>query len=263
MKLKILLLSILLSSALCLSASDIIVTRNSEKIEAKITEVSSTEIRYKKANNLEGPTFVIEVSKIATIIYENGDVTAFNAPQQNTQQPAYPQQYQQSGYQGYNQYQGNSYQQQKSGNSRNNRYAQIPPANLNDPNMPYVQKAGHNKYYYGNQLIGSDQYVQLLRERCGLAFTEYRNGSIMAGAGWGALGGGLFVVGMTAWNIWPVAIVGGAFALASVPLLVVGYNKRNKSLDIYNMQCVGGGQPYAVELRFHSSMQGVGLTLTF
>ena len=58
-------------------AKDIIVTRGAEKIDAKITEISQTEFKYKKANDLKGPTFAIGINDISTIIYENGDIQTF------------------------------------------------------------------------------------------------------------------------------------------------------------------------------------------
>ena len=58
-------------------AQDIIVTNNSERINALITEVSETEIRYKKADNPDGPIFVLPTSDISSILYRNGDVQTF------------------------------------------------------------------------------------------------------------------------------------------------------------------------------------------
>ena len=61
-----------------LSAQDIIVTAKAERIEALITEVSPTEIRYKKWSFQDGPTFVIGVSDLSAIIFKNGEVQVFN-----------------------------------------------------------------------------------------------------------------------------------------------------------------------------------------
>ncbi|MBQ7697804.1 MAG: hypothetical protein IJT35_04395 [Paludibacteraceae bacterium] len=58
-------------------AIDVIVLRNSTRIDAKIIEVTDTEIKYKKANNLDGPLFTQKVENISAIIYENGDVTSY------------------------------------------------------------------------------------------------------------------------------------------------------------------------------------------
>lgn len=59
-------------------AQDIIVTRDSKRIEAKILEVSSSEVKYKEASNADGPTFVLNTSEINTIIYSNGSVKVFD-----------------------------------------------------------------------------------------------------------------------------------------------------------------------------------------
>ncbi len=59
-------------------AQDIIVTKKAERIEALITEVSSTEIRYKKWNYQDGPVFVAQTSDLSAIIYKNGEVQVFN-----------------------------------------------------------------------------------------------------------------------------------------------------------------------------------------
>ncbi len=59
------------------AAQDIIITAQAERIEALITEISSTEIRYKKWNYQNGPTFVLSVNELNSIIYGNGDVQLF------------------------------------------------------------------------------------------------------------------------------------------------------------------------------------------
>lgn len=51
---------------------DIIVKKDSSKVEAKVLEVSKTEIKYKRFNYLDGPLFVIEKGEIAYIVYQNG-----------------------------------------------------------------------------------------------------------------------------------------------------------------------------------------------
>lgn len=78
---KLLLSAILLVSGSSCFAVDVIVTKNAEKIDGKVTEVSSKEIRYKKASNPDGPVYVIETDKVSTVVYENGEVDVFpNAP---------------------------------------------------------------------------------------------------------------------------------------------------------------------------------------
>lgn len=61
-------------------AQDLIVTKDAKKIDAKILEVSTSEIRYKEQDNLDGPVFVLRVDEINCIIYANGKVVLYNKP---------------------------------------------------------------------------------------------------------------------------------------------------------------------------------------
>ena len=58
-------------------AQDIIVTKQSERIDAKILEISTTEIKYKRTDNPEGPTYVLPREKVASVVYANGGVESF------------------------------------------------------------------------------------------------------------------------------------------------------------------------------------------
>lgn len=60
------------------SAQDIITTKEGNDIQAKILEVTSSEIKYKKYNNQEGPTFTMPKSDILIVRYENGENEVFN-----------------------------------------------------------------------------------------------------------------------------------------------------------------------------------------
>lgn len=66
-----------------LYAQDIIVTHESERIDAKVYEVSETEVRYKRSDNPDGPIFVMSTDKIATIVFENGSVQTFSSRKNN------------------------------------------------------------------------------------------------------------------------------------------------------------------------------------
>ena len=74
---KIMLLVVALVATTMLVAQDVIVTTNSQKIEAKIIEVSSTQVKYVDFNNQEGPTFVLSTDEIASIIFANGQVKVY------------------------------------------------------------------------------------------------------------------------------------------------------------------------------------------
>lgn len=87
---KTLFIIILLASTLFAWAADVITTTSSEKIEAKILEVSTKMIKFKKVSNLDGPTFILTPQEISSIKYANGEIQFFNdqkdvpTSQQNT-----------------------------------------------------------------------------------------------------------------------------------------------------------------------------------
>jgi len=61
------------------NAQDLIVLKDGNMIEAKVTEISATEIRYKPFNNLDGPTVVVPAANVMSIRYENGTTEVINA----------------------------------------------------------------------------------------------------------------------------------------------------------------------------------------
>jgi len=71
------------------AAQDLIVLRDGNFIEAKVTEIAATEIRYRRLNNVEGPVYVIPVASVLSIKFENGTQQIFNT---ETRTPAAAQQ---------------------------------------------------------------------------------------------------------------------------------------------------------------------------
>ena len=74
---RLILTLMLCAMAVSAVAQDFITTRNGEDIEAKVLEVSSKEVKYKRFNNLDGPTFIIDIKDIVMVRYENGDKDIF------------------------------------------------------------------------------------------------------------------------------------------------------------------------------------------
>ena len=66
-------------------AQDVIITKDSKKINAKVTEVNVSDIKYKKFDNLDGPIYTILKSNIVSILYQNGQVEAFESTSQSSQ----------------------------------------------------------------------------------------------------------------------------------------------------------------------------------
>jgi hypothetical protein len=72
-------IGLFIGGALAVSAQDLIILRDGSVIEAKVTEIAPSEIRYKRANHLDGPTIVVPVATVLSIRYANGKVDQFNA----------------------------------------------------------------------------------------------------------------------------------------------------------------------------------------
>ena len=84
---KIMFFLITTMMTLCAYAQDVIVTKDSKKIDAKILEVSKSEIKYKEFDYQDGPTFTIGVEDINSIIYANGKVVLYNQEKTNEAPP--------------------------------------------------------------------------------------------------------------------------------------------------------------------------------
>jgi len=69
----------LLAGICSAAAQDLIILRDGNIIEVKVEEISPTEIRCKRFNNLDGPTIVIPVADVLSIRYENGTSEIYNA----------------------------------------------------------------------------------------------------------------------------------------------------------------------------------------
>lgn len=77
-------LSILFSlfAGLGLQAQDTLYTVSGQKISGKVIEINQTEIKYKKANNPEGPTYVVDKTDVALIEYKNGTKEIYGTGEQ-------------------------------------------------------------------------------------------------------------------------------------------------------------------------------------
>jgi hypothetical protein len=69
---KIISLILSVFAGFCLQAQDTLYTVSGQKIAAKVIEINQTEIKYKKASNLDGPVYVIDKTDVALIEYKNG-----------------------------------------------------------------------------------------------------------------------------------------------------------------------------------------------
>jgi len=91
MKKLITLFLLMAGMAVAVNAQDVITLKNGDEIKAKVTEISSSEIKYKRFDNLDGPTIVIVKNDVFAINYENGTRDVFvsaTANEPEADQPA-------------------------------------------------------------------------------------------------------------------------------------------------------------------------------
>lgn len=68
-----------------LNAQDVITLKDGSDVQAKILEVTTSEIKYKKYSNPDGPVFTIKKSDVLIVRYENGEKDVFSNNQQTSE----------------------------------------------------------------------------------------------------------------------------------------------------------------------------------
>lgn len=223
--------SIALLFCICVSvfADDIIITKQGVKIRVKIVEVSLTDIKYKKADNLEGPTYTMAKNDINTILYENDSVDIFNEELDRNQ---------------YNPIRGNIH------------------------NIPQINRYGKTIYCDGN-IIQTNEYLRLAKQFSPLSFNSYIKGRRLMNAGWCLLSVGLafeFIGGMLClYDGWGAGLaflsIGNASFVTSIPLLCVGVLRKRDSINNFGS---GMGRSYGMNLNLGvTSTGGLGLAFQF
>ena len=197
MRLKMLIIALLTCNVMW--ASDVIVTKDSKKIDAKITEVTSSEVKYKKLNALDGPTFTLSTSEIQTIVYDNGDVSTFN--QEGTKK----------GYQLYDENVTLGFKRINGKKVSSADYADY----LKEHCTPAYNKfrKGQNLYVAGWTCLIAGVTLEI----CG-----------------GVISG---ISGAT--EALPFTLTGSLAVVAGVPLLITGAVNRGRSISVYETECNG------------------------
>lgn len=247
-------------------AQDIIVTKDAKRIEAKIQEVSSTEIKYKKFTYQDGPVFVLPIADVNSILFENGDVQVYH------QEPV---------------------KAQDTDTNTDKESATANKSSQQDDNqVGLIEK--RDDYYYLNTGTGTTRmdkqaYLRFIQNNCPEAWQRYLQGNKLWKAGWGLLGAGigvemligvpLYCAGLvnsvndavyynsySSYNYALVAsgaafiTIGSLMEAGSIPLLIVGGIRRNNTHEVYNASCA---KPNTVSLNLQSSANGIGLALKF
>lgn len=240
-------------------AQDIIITKDKERIQAKILEVSKDEIKYKKFTYQDGPVFSIDIDEIVTVAYENGEVEIYD----------------------------------EETIEEKNEVIQAKAEALRKQEALYGTFTKEDDYYYlrdRDKTTRMDQkaYLEFIQNNCPEAYRNYQKGNKLWKAGLGMLGSGLgmtllvgtplYVVGLLKmvnyddghrqYNVGVNCTVAGSVFLSvgalttagSIPLLVVGGIKRNNSHEVYNEHCKN---PQYLSFSINAKANGVGLALNF
>lgn len=75
---KLQLLLLCLSTGIVALSQDIIVKTSGEEIKARVFEINNREIKFKKYENPDGPSYIIDKSQVFMIRYENGNKDVFS-----------------------------------------------------------------------------------------------------------------------------------------------------------------------------------------
>ncbi len=65
-------------------SNDIIVLKNTTRIDAIVKEIEVNHVKYKNATNPDGPLYSVDKSDISVILYKNGETEVFNVEQKPT-----------------------------------------------------------------------------------------------------------------------------------------------------------------------------------
>lgn len=146
-----------------------------------------------------------------------------------------------------------------------------------------IERISSFEYSIGGEMADMKAYYKFIKDNslsCIPAYKQFKQGEQMALSGWCLLGIGLptFFVGTgilvkgeatltdndysMIWTGAGVMIAGGVITLTSIPLLSVGYFKKNNAYQLYNEHCAPKKKD-AISLNLQASGNGLGLALHF
>lgn len=223
-------------------AQDIIITKDSKRIEAKIIEVTTTTVKYKKWSYQDGPDIHEAKSNIAAIMWGNGEVEAFN--EEIVEAPV---------------------------EQKETVVAPVIKREVAKQNLPYITKSGNTYITSDNQHLPAKEFEYYLEKNCRGAYDIWVNGIYTRAVGWTLFACGLTldissviaygVVGYHTPTSMAFGIVGGLAEIACIPTLIVGYSKKQKAVNYYNSYCTK--KQNNIALNFGYTHNQLGIILTF
>jgi hypothetical protein len=227
---------------ICASAQDAILKKDGSEIQAKVLEITDTQIKYKDFDFQEGPTRNINISEVFMITYHNGTKEVFNTvttPSIETEtETVNP--------------------------PSNDLKSEFDRIGSNDVQMlEFFNRPNYSNYY------------QDFKAACNLS----KSGDILITTGSCLIGGGLgFILGNLIWaseTNYYFSIAGGVFIgignlliIPGIPLMAVGGSrKRHIKNDFEREYFSADGYSYHQKpvptLNFGVTQKGLGFTLNF
>ena len=256
-------------------AQDIIVTKDAKRIDAKVLEVSATEIKYKKFTYQDGPTFIISIADVSSVLYENGDVQVYG--QQSEKDAQVPEQVKEP--------QVAVPVQRKQIVTQQIQTISTEKKSEKNYTTETCKITCQDEYYYlrcGENFTRMDKkaYLRYIEMNCPDAWQSYQKGTKLWNAGWGLFGAGLGVELLIGVPMYAVGLnkiyssgnasqayggvafiaIGSLMTLGSIPLLAVGAAKRNNSHEVFNEGCA---KQQVLTLNLQAGTNGIGLALNF
>ena len=266
---KIITLLVFIVCVAMLSAQDIIITKDSKRIEAKIIEVTPTTVKYKKWSYQDGPDILEAKSNIAAIMWGNGEVEAFSV-EEVVEKPKVEEK---------QEVVVEELKMEKEENVATTKEVKV----ATDKNT-VIAKTENNNYVVGTggvslvrledgdymcdgKIIAHENIKEFYANNCYDAYLMYKKANNTGVVAWTLLGAGLgFTLGG---GLTCIADLGSGLALlitglcadiACVPFVVVSMKQNNKAMDIYNRKC---SKKEVATLNLGTTSNGVGLTINF
>ena len=216
-------------------AQDVIVTKDSKKIEAKVTEVNLDNVKYKIFDHQDGPVYTLPKGNIVSITYQNGLVDRFDTGSPAVSAPV---------------------------QTTVSTSAQTAPAPAQTPQVRPLPPVNVLAEMRANYPALYSQYSSGKRMKT--------TGWILTGTGIGSFVVGLAMMGAgVEEDDLDLAGVGGVFFVASpfligagVPILAVGGSKKRRALRSFNMQYHSSQTP-SPHFQFNVYPNRVGLAYVF
>ena len=218
-------------SALRATAQDVIFLGANDSIVAKVLSVGTSEIRYKKWSNLEGPDYSLSINQIVAIRYANGTYDFFNAKNTNLSQETSHRENKMQLIRS-----GNTYYY---GNQVMNKYETLEWLSTQNCPAAYKQfRSGMRTANAGWALMTAGLMADLV-------------GTLISAIEKNVPTAGYVLVG-----------IGGALEIACIPTIAGGYSKMHQTVNVYNVSCRTTAQ-VKTYWSLQASNNGVGLAYNF